>query len=441
MKITKTKFKRTEIGMIPEDWQVKKLKETTRKIFSGGTPNTRKEEYWSGYLSWLSSGETRQTFIRDTQRKITQAGVDNSSTRLAKKEDVVVAGAGQGHTRGQPSFCLIDTYINQSVVALRANNEKIASLFLFYNLLSRYDELRQISDAHSSRGSLTTKLLADLNIKLPPSEEQENISKILFDLDLKIEVNQQMNKTLEELGKAIFKQWFIDFEFPNEGGKPYKSSGGEMVYDDKVGKEVPRGWEAKRLDEMTEAIFSGGTPDTSINGYWNGKHPWLSSGETREHFIVRTEKTITDKGIENSSTRLAKRGDIVIASAGQGSTRGQTSMCLIDTYINQSIVALRPKGNVMPNSYLFFNLLMRYPELRAISDSHSLRGSLTTKLLKDLKIGVPPSSALHVFNSWFMPTAKRIQLNTVENQVLSHIRDTLLPKLMSGKIRVPVEVR
>lgn len=435
----KSKFKLTEMGMIPEDWEIKKIREVTELIFSGGTPNTGKTEYWNGKIPWLSSGETRDRFIRSTEKNITKKGVENSSTRLAKKADIVVASAGQGYTRGQTAFCMIDSYINQSVVALRANKKLMESLFLFYNLISRYNELRQVSDAHSSRGSLTTKLLADLNIQVPPLPEQSTIAKILSDLDLKIELNQQMNKTLESIAQATFKHWFIDFEFPNEEGKPYKSSGGETV-DSELGK-IPRGWEIKRLEEITEVIFSGGTPDTRDDEYWDGKYPWLASGETGDHFIVKTEKTITEQGIENSSTKMAKIGDIVIASAGQGSTRGQISFCLIDTYINQSIVALRAKDNMIPNSYLFFSLSMRYPELRAISDSHSSRGSLTTKLLKDLTIVVPPLRNLDVFNLWFIPIVKEIHSNLIENQILSQIRDSLLPKLMSGKIRVPVEVK
>src|SRR5207245_6689059 len=108
-----------------------------------------------------------------------------------------------------------DTYVNQSVVVLRANRERLAPLFLLYNLLSRYNELRQISDAHSSRGSLTTKLMADLDISLPQLDEQAKISKILSSLDFRVELNQQMIKTLEGIGRALFKHWFIDFEFPN----------------------------------------------------------------------------------------------------------------------------------------------------------------------------------------------------------------------------------
>lgn len=236
--IKNNKFKQTEIGIIPEDWEVKKINQVTDQIFSGGTPDTRKSEYWDGNIPWLSSGETSNTFIIETERKITELGVKNSSTRLAKAEDIVVASAGQGYTRGQVSFCMIDTYINQSVVALRAK-EIIKPLFLFYNLVSRYNELRRISDAHSSRGSLTTKLLADLNIQIPPIQEQTVIAKILSDLDLKIALNRSVNSTLEAIGQALFKHWFIDFEFPNEEGKPYRSGGGEMV-ETELG-EVPKG--------------------------------------------------------------------------------------------------------------------------------------------------------------------------------------------------------
>ncbi|MDE1819183.1 MAG: restriction endonuclease subunit S, partial [Thaumarchaeota archaeon] len=103
---------------MPEDWEVKKINDVKEKIFSGGTPDTRKQEYWDGSIPWLSSGETHNRFIRNTEKKITELGVKNSSTKLVKVRDVIVASAGQGYTRGQTSFCMIDTYINQSIVAL-----------------------------------------------------------------------------------------------------------------------------------------------------------------------------------------------------------------------------------------------------------------------------------------------------------------------------------
>ena len=117
------------IKYIPKP-NIRKLLEIC-EIFSGGTPSTKNEKYWNGTIAWLTSGETRNNFITQTTRKITVEGIKNSSTRLANKNDVVVASAGQGHTRGQVSFCLIDTYVNQSVIVLRANTQITDPKFLF----------------------------------------------------------------------------------------------------------------------------------------------------------------------------------------------------------------------------------------------------------------------------------------------------------------------
>ena len=218
-------------------WEKVKIKEVCSHIFSGGTPNTNKREYWGGPIPWLSSGETRSRFIKETKNSITELGVQNSSTRLARAGSSVIASAGQGHTRGQVSYLLIDTYINQSVIALFPMEDKLDSKFLFYALAMKYERLRQISDDHSIRGSLTTKILGEEYIQLPSIQEQKAIAKILSDLDSKIELTEKMNKTLEGIAQAIFKHWFIDFEFPNEEGKPYKSSGGEMVEEREIQKK------------------------------------------------------------------------------------------------------------------------------------------------------------------------------------------------------------
>ncbi len=189
------------------NWKPYTLEDICDSIFSGGTPSTTNPEYWGGNLNWLSSGETGNRFIRKTEKKITEKGVKESSTRMALPGDIVIASAGQGHTRGQASFCLIETYVNQSVVVVRANKEKVDPRFLFYNLSNRYDDLRQISDSHSIRGSLTTRNLKGLIVELPDLETQKFIAFILASLDEKIEINHKINHVLEEMGQAIFKEF------------------------------------------------------------------------------------------------------------------------------------------------------------------------------------------------------------------------------------------
>lgn len=150
-----------------------------------------------------------------------------------------------------------------------------------------------------------------------------------------------------------------------------------------------RKWIEYKVGELCLTIYSGGTPSTAHPEYWNGEYNWLSSGETSNRYITKTEKTITKEGIDSSSTKLAKTGTLVMASAGQGKTRGQASILKCDTYINQSIIALVGKLELLDTTFLFYNMMLRYEELRARSDASSTRGSITTDMLKKLPILLP----------------------------------------------------
>ena len=172
------------------------LDDVCDRIYSGGTPSTKHSDYWNGDLKWLSSGETSQRFIYDTERKITQKGVDNSSTKLATKGCTVIATAGQGFTRGQASYLMTDTYMNQSVIACKPNEEVILPLYLYYNLDNRYEEFRQLSDGTSTRGGLSGWIVKRMEINLPPLDVQKRITEILYSIDRKIETNAWINNNL-----------------------------------------------------------------------------------------------------------------------------------------------------------------------------------------------------------------------------------------------------
>ena len=178
------------------DWKKYTLEEVCERIYSGGTPSTKHEEYWNGNIKWLSSGETSQRFVYDTDRKITQKGIENSSTKLATKGCTVIATAGQGYTRGQASFLMTDTYMNQSVIACKANEDIILPLYLYYNLDSRYEEFRLLSDGTSTRGGLSGWILKRMEIKVPPISLQEKIVDVLYSIDKKIEENNAINNNL-----------------------------------------------------------------------------------------------------------------------------------------------------------------------------------------------------------------------------------------------------
>ena len=274
--------------------------------------------------------------------------------------------------------------------------------YLYYLLKSLQLNQRHIG---TSQPLLTQEILNNIQVTVPPHIVQNKIATILRALDDKIELNNKINDDLYEMVNVYYKKLFT----------AQKS-------------------ELTTIDTYALKIYSGGTPTTSNAEYWKGTFNWLSSGETRNRFIVSTEKTITQEGISNSSTKLAHKYDIVMASAGQGFTRGQTSMLLLDTYVNQSVIVIHVDKIYLP--FIFWNLANRYEELRAISDSSSIRGSLTTKMIASFEIPVADSSTIADFSDFAWSIIPQIESNLLENARLTMLKDLLLPKLMSGEIDV-----
>ena len=257
----------------------------------------------------------------------------------------------------------------------------------------------------SGRQRVQQSVLEELELSVPDLDEQRRIGAFLARLDEKIALNNRINDNLYEMVNAYYTSLFKDVEC-----------------------------EMTTIGNYAERIYSGGTPTTSNAAYWGGAFGWFSSGETRNRFVISTEKSITQTGIDNSSTKLAAKHDIVMASAGQGFTRGQTSMLLIDTYVNQSVIVIHADRKILP--YLFWNLANRYEELRAISDSSSIRGSLTTKMIAAFEVPLANNDVIQTFSVFAWAVIPQIENNLLENERLAALRDLLLPKLMSGEIDV-----
>ena len=312
--------------------------------------------------------------------------------------------------------------------------------FLFYLLSTlRLNNWR----AGSGQPLLNQEILSRIPAVAPLPPTQRAIAHILGTLDDKIELNRRMNETLEAIARALFKSWFVDFDpvrAKAEGRDPRLPQPLADLFPDSLEEsalgQIPRGWAIGQVADLCDAIYSGGTPSTQLAEYWNGDLPWLSSGETRDTFIIDTEKRITTAGVSNSSTRAARSLSTVIASAGQGNTRGQTSLLGIDCYVNQSVVVLSANRRRSSPLHLFFDLERRYEEFRQVSDGHSSRGSLTTKLLARLGAVLPPFPLIERFDAVVAPAVDRAIINLRESRALAALRDTLLPKLIAGELRV-----
>ena len=393
------------------------------KIYSGGTPSTKVPEYWDGDLNWLSSGETRDTYIYTTEKTISQLGADKSSTKLAKKGDIVIASAGQGFTRGQASMVMIDTFVNQSVIVIHPNN-KINNHFLLYNLKYRYNELRQLSDHTSTRGSLTTKIIKDLDINLPNLETQNKIANFITIIDKKIRANDQINHNLEELAQTILNENFFIFSHYSEN----------ELCDTDIGK-IPKDWKIFKLKDLFNHIKPGTNfqPKRTEEGI-----PFLNVRNINSGFIDLSDvKYISIEDYKQvHKTWAPEENDILISRIG---TLGLTTIISKeDLPLAVHYNFINVKSEKLPYQFVYFlfksnNFQRKYHTIK----KYSVQEYVTIDDFSDIEIALPKNlndinSELKIFNSIF----NKIQRNITEVKKLNNLRDYLLPKLMSGEIDV-----
>ena len=396
----------------------------TAPIQSHGIPSIRTTNIKNGRLDLENANKVSdKTYRKWTQRLEPRPG----DLILAREAPVGEVGIVPPKTR----VCL-----GQRTVLVRPKKEKVDSRYLFFFLLTPKMKHEMICRAEGSTvPHLNMSDIRNLEIPLPlPSlPEQKAIAHVLSTLDDKIELNTRMNRTLEELGQAIFKRWFVDFEFPDEKGRPYKSSGGEMVESEELGQEIPMGWKVGAILEIAD-LLSGGTPKTKVDEYWGGKIPWVSAKDVTNSqgtFILSTERTITEAGVSNSNAKMLPKNTIVITARG---TVGNYCILGRQMTINQTNYGLKAKRD-FSDLFVFFmvsNLVSRMK-------SHSygtVFDTITTRTFKDMKIIKPPESILYNFYKKIMNPMEQILANLNEIQTLTALRDAFLPRLMSGKLRV-----
>lgn len=434
MNMKSSRFKETEIGLIPEDWDFKVFSDIV-DIVGGGTPKTTVPEYWDGEIPWLSVVDFNNDFrtVYETEKRISELGLKNSSTKLLKKGDLIISARG---TVGAIAQLGKDMAFNQSCYGLKAKNGFIND-FIYYLLKYSLNILKQTT--HGSTFDTITRNTFDLlNVPIPTHEERNVIANILSTIDDKIELNSQTNQTLEEIGQAIFRHWFIHFEFPDENGQPYRSSGGEMV-DSEMG-EIPMGWDVKKFKDCVELIIDhrGKTP-TKLGGKWSSSGIRALSAKNIKNGKIVNKESIKFVDLELYSKWMKdeiKREDILLTSEAP---LGEMVSWDYDEKIvlSQRLFGIRANKKVLFPKYLycFMNSGLFEYELKSRATGSTVQGIRQAELVKT-NVVVPPLDLTIRFQSLIEPLFNKITSNEGESQNLSQIRDYVLPKLMSGKIRV-----
>jgi len=289
---------------------------------------------------------------------------------------------------------------------------------------SEFDRYATFKCDGAIRGGYDWTAFCDTLLPIPTIAKQKEIVKEYNVIQNRIELNKQLIQKLEETAQAIYKQWFVDFEFPDENGKPYKSYGGEMVFNEELEKEMPKGWEVKPFTKIMK-LSGGGTPDTTNEKYWDGNVPFFTPVDVMDsYYSIETEKSVSVLGIKNSSTRLYPLNTVFVTARG---TVGAVSIAGLEMTMNQSCYAITGTKDI--NQFFVHQLTLDAIAKLTNEASGAVFAALVTKDFDSQEIIEPNQELIEKFGITVKPIYDFI-LNTVkQNQKLKDINNLLLSKL------------
>ena len=424
MELKKYKKKR----ITPQGWKEITLAEVFNTS-SGATPlSTEASYYENGTIPWINSGELASPYIYDTTNFISQAGFENSSTEIYPIDTVLVAMYGA--TAGKASLLKMEACTNQAICAILPNKD-YSSTFLKYSIDTLYDHLVGLSSG-SARDNLSQAELKKLKLIMPPTKNEQNkLVSILASIDRKIELNRAINQNLEAMAKQLYDYWFVQFDFPNEEGKPYKSSGGEMVWNEKLKRNMPKEWCAMTIGEVENNIITGKTPSCADEDNFGGDIPFITIDDIRGNlFVFNSQRTLSTKGAESQTKKYLPSGSLSVSCIG---TIGVMGFIAKLSQTNQQINSIVFE-NEHNREFVYFALKLYFEKAKAKT------GNVFANMSKDefasIKVVYSPKQILQEFHNKVVAIFDNIKNNIDEINALTKQRDELLPLLMNGQVSV-----
>lgn len=404
-----TKFKNTEIGRIPEEWETLYIHQIT-EISTGATPSTIINEYWeNGTIRWMSSGELNNKIIYDVNGRITQKGYDNTGTHMLPKNCVLIGLAGQGKTRGTAAYNKVELCTNQSIAAILPNS-KYESKYLYFYIDSLYDKLRLLSAGDGGRGGLNKQILQNLEIAMPPLNEQHHIASALTSID----------NLISSLGKLIEKK------------KNIKQGTMQQLLTGKIRlKEFTEPWVYRKISEIA-TTSSGGTPSRSIPNYYYGDIKWFTTTELKDNYLYDSVEHITREALNNSSAKMFSANTILMAM--YGATIGKLGVLKEPSTTNQACCAI--KCNDIVEIFLFYILLYNR---KSIIEKGCGAGqpNISQAIVNELSFLVPPcEKEQQAIANILSKMDDEITALEAKKAKYEAIKQGMMQQLLTGKIRL-----
>ena len=351
---------------------------------------------------------------------------------IIRKDDILISMTGSHVNQIASAVGKVGKYqfdspalLNQRVGKVYIKNADIAEHNYLYYFLNRFEtqfELASCAGGSANQANISPSQIKNLKVQLPPINEQKKISSILSSLDDKIELNRQTNQTLEAIAQAIFKEWFVDFNFPGATGE---------MQDRELG-EIPKGWKVGKLGDVL-TVKGGTTPSTKIAEYWDGDFHWATPKDLsnlQSPVLLRTERKITEKGVKQISSGVLSKGTLLMSSRAP---IGYLAITDIPVSINQGFIAIN--GTKLSNIYLLFWLKQNMEKVVARANGSTFL-EISKTAFKQIEIVVPSKEVVESFNKVATPLFEQIKDNEEQTKTLTQLRDSLLPKLMKGEINL-----
>ena len=401
------------------EWKEVTLGEVSSKIGDGlhGTP--KYDEEGSYYFINGNNLNCGQIIIKDDTKRV---GIDEFVKNQKELNEQTILVSINGTIGNVAKYNNEPCILGKSACYINVIKE-VDKEFIYYVLTSPNFKRNITNEATGTTiKNVSLKQMREYKFNIPCNlEDQRRIASILSSLDRKIELNNKINANLEEMAQALFKNWFVDFE-------PFKD--GKFV-DSELGM-IPEGWRVGTLGDFCKCLL-GGTPSRSKEEYWNGDVNWINSGEINKFRILEASEKITELGLAKSATKLLPKKTTVLAITG--ATLGQVSLLEIDTCANQSVIGVLENAEV-PYEYIYPFIKDRI-EMLIQHQTGGAQQHINKDNVESLIFLLPAKNVLEDYISLVSPMYKRIESQCFENLYLSLLRDTLLPRLMSGELEIP----
>ena len=398
-----------------EEWKEYKLGEICTKIGSGATPKGGKEAYLGGDTSLIRSQNVLDfSFSWDGLAYIDDEQAAKLNGVIIERGDVLLNITGDSVARA----CIVPesalpARVNQHVSIIRGNTAIVLNDYILYFLQYKKPYLLSLSKGGATRNALTKGMIEDLLIPLPPIFKQAEIVRVLKSLDDKIEVNRRINDNLERQAQALFKSWFIDFD-------PFKN--GEFV-DSELGM-IPKGWSIGKLNDICHITMGSSPKGSSYNT--NGIGDVFYQGRADFSFRYPKRRMYT-----TNPTRFAETNSVLLSvRAPVGDINLTEEKCCI----GRGLASIISKDSL--NSYVYYLMKSLRFRLEQFNGNGTIFGSIKKKELEDLNVVIPPSNFLKKFNNICSKIDLQIKNATKESRCLASLRDTLIPRLLSGQLNV-----